>query len=208
MSKSVATLAPSVRNITKLFRQATAEEVETGAQWYADAFALVSKLAEGYALPPRVVAGIVAALSPLNSWGNNVNLANRFLAAGGLNAGYLGSQLAKARAILDGAPIEETLGGEKTINFYRSILSAGTDGVCIDRHAWSLAVNHRYTEGNIPSLKGKRYAAAVDAYQRAAVILSREAGTAISPAQVQSVTWTLWRRKFWAEGAFDAHDSI
>ena len=199
---------PSVRNITMLFRTATATEISEGANWYADAHEIAKALAVKHGVSVEIAAGVLAALSPLNSWGHNVNLAARFLAAGGLDAGYLYTQLAKARAILAGAPVEKTLGGEKTINFYLSILTAGAEGVCIDRHAWSLAVNVRYADDAMPTLKGKRYALAVAAYKRAAAILSREYGVTLTPAMVQSVTWVKWRAKFWAAGAFDAHETI
>lgn len=197
--------APNVRNITRLFRTATPEEVQAGADWYADARRIAGVYAERYNVSVEVAAGVIAALSPLNSWGNNLNLAARFLEAGGLDAGYLKSNLAKARAILAGAPIEATLSGLKVVNFYRSIVSAGTEGICIDRHAYALAANDRAASNEIPSLSPKRYAEYADAYARAAKILSRETGTSITPAQVQSVTWTLWRRLWWSEGAFDSH---
>lgn len=200
---------PNVQHITRLFRSATPEQIVAGAQWYSDAYALASALAAKNDVSVEIAAGVIAACSPLLSWGANVNLAARFLSTpGGLHAGYLGAQLAKARAIAGGADIVKTLGGEKTINFYRSIVSAGREGVCIDRHAWSLAVNVRYGENGMPTLKGKRYALAVAAYKRAAVILSREYDTPLSAAQVQSVTWTLWRSKFWSIGAFDGHAEI
>lgn len=199
---------PSVRNITRLFRTATTEQIVAGSAWYENAYGLADALATKHGTTAEIAAGVIAALSPLNSWGSNLNLAEAFLRAGGLHAGYLSAGLAKARAILAGADIEPTLSGAKTINFYRSIITAGREGVCIDRHAWSLAVNVRYEEGNIPTLKGKRYTLAVEAYKRAAKILSREYGETFTPAQVQAVTWVLWRQKFWAAGAFDSHDEI
>jgi hypothetical protein len=201
-------ITPQVRNITKLFRSADLETIQAGADWYQDARRIVDTLADAHKVNADIVVGIIAALSPLNSWGNNVNLATRFLAAGGLNSGYLGAQLAKANAIynlsdVSQESIETILGGDKTINFYRSIRSAGSEGVCIDRHAYALAVNTRYVEGAMPTLKGRRYAEVVGAYERAAAILSKEYDTPLTPAQVQSVTWVIWRRKFWSEGAFD-----
>lgn len=195
--------APSVRNITRIFRTASPEEVQAGADWYADARRIAEVYAERYEVTPEIAAGVIAALSPMNGWGANLNLAARFLAAGGLDAGYLKANLAKARAILAGAEIVPTLSGLKVTNFYRSIVSAGADGVCIDRHAYSLAANDRAASNAVPSLSPKRYAEYADAYVRAAKILSRESGVELTPAQVQSVTWTLWRRMWWSEGAFD-----
>jgi len=209
MSKTTTTPVPRTAHITRLFRTATPEQVIAGAQWYSDAHEISSTLAAKHGLTTEIVAGIFAALSPLQSYGANVNLLVRFLAAGGLHTGYLSGGLAKGRAILAGADIESTLNGDKTVNFYRSIATAGVEGVCIDRHSWSVSVNTRYTgDSPMPSLSGKRYALAVDVYKRAASILSRELGETITPAQCQAVTWSLWRAKFWAVGAFDSHETI
>ena len=200
--------APLTRHITKLFREATPEQIIAGADWYTDAHAVADALAVRYGVTLEVAAGVLAALSPLQSWGANVNLAARFLAAGGLHAGYLGVGLAKGRAILAGADIVATLKGDKIVNFYPAIVTKGAQGVAIDRHAWSIAVNTRSVADGMPSLSGKRYAAAVSVYVRATDILSKEYGMALTPAQVQAVTWILWRNKFWAVGAFDKHEAV
>lgn len=196
---------PSTRNITRIFREATPEQIEAGIDWYADARRIAGVLAEQYDVTLDVAAGVIAALSPLNSWGSNVNLTARFLAAGGLDAGYLKANLAKARRILAGEAIKPTLSGLKTQNFFDSIVSAGADGICIDRHAYCLAVNDRSVSNDVPSLSPKRYAEVAECYTRAARILSRELGMVLTPAVVQSVTWTVWRQKFWSAGAFDAN---
>lgn len=201
-------IEPQTRNITKVFREATPADIETASNWYADARRIAEAFSTKYGYTVEQCAGVIAAVSPLQSWGANVNLAARILDAGGLTSGYLSAGLAKATAILTGADIEATLKGLKITNFYRSIVSAGEYGVCVDRHAYSLAVATRYPEGDIPSLTGKRYAAVVDCYTRAAKILSKELEVTLTPAQVQSVTWVLWRRKFWASGAFDSHNEM
>lgn len=198
-------VTPSTRNVTAVFRSATPEQIEAGIDWYADARRIAGVFADQYGVTVEVAAGVIAALSPLNSWGANVNLAGRFLAAGGLDAGYLKANLAKARAILGGADIEATLSGLKVTNFYLSIVSEGREGVCIDRHAYSLAVNDRSVSNAVPSLSPKRYAEVADTYVRAAKILSRELGFKIAPAVVQSVTWTVWRQRYWSAGAFDGN---
>lgn len=202
------TLTPNTRHITRLFRTATAEEVQAGADWYADAYRIAGVFAERYNVSREVAAGVIAALSPLNAWGSNLNLAARFLDAGGLDAGYLKANLAKARAILAGAPIEKTLSGLKVVNFYKSIISQGREGICLDRHAVCIAVNDRSISNNIPKLSPKKYAEIAECYVRAAKILSREIGEEITPAQTQSVTWTLHRRLYWSEGAFDPKEEI
>lgn len=201
-------IEPQTRNITRLFREASISDIESGMQWYQDAYNVADALATKYGYDVPTVAGVIAALSPLQSWGANVNLAARFLEAGGLTSGYLSEGLRKAQRILDGADPLAILTSSKVSNFYRSIVSAGMDGVCIDRHAYSLSVATRYAGGGIPTLTPKRYAQVAECYVRAARILSKEYELSISPAQVQSITWVLWRRKFWSADAFNTHNEI
>lgn len=196
---------PSVRNITSVFRLATAEQIQAGIDWYADARRIAEVFAEKYDTTPEIAAGVIAALSPLNGWGANINLASRFLAAGGLDAGYLKAQLAKARAILAGADPVATLSGLKTVNFYLGIVSAGSEGITVDRHAYCLAVNDRSVSNDVPSLSPKRYAEVADCYARAAKILAREYDLPLTAAIVQAVSWVAWRQRYWAAGAFDGN---
>ncbi len=195
--------APSTRNVTRVFREATPDQVAAGLDWYADAYKIAGALAARYDVTLDTAAGILAALSPLNSWGANVNLAARFLDAGGLTSGYLGTGLrAGARILAGGSPLS-VLAGKKVNNFFRCIVSAGeTDAVCVDRHAFDLAVNTRQTDAVRPNLKGARYDTVADAYRRAARILG------VHAAQVQAVTWVSWRQRFWAVGAFDGHADL
>lgn len=189
-------ITPMVRNILRVYRSATPEQHDIGVNWYADALGIVTDFAQVHGTSVDVSAGVFAALSPQNGYGANVNLARRFMASGGtLTSGYLGMGLTKARAIHAGAEIEPTLSGLKTINFYRSIVTGGIDGVTIDRHAYCLAIGERLP--NAPKLSPKRYAEVAEAYTRAA------ARVGLTPAQIQAVTWVVWRARFWSAGAFD-----
>jgi len=200
-------MALHTRNITAVFRSADAELIAEGVAWYADARLIADALAARHSLPVHVTAGVLAALSPLNSWGNNVNLAARMLASGGtLTSGYLKANLAKARRIIAEGNID-ALGGLKVNNFYRSIISGGADGITIDRHAYCLAFNDRSMTQKVPKLSATRYAEIAERYRRASVILSKEYGMPLSPAVVQAVTWVVWRRRYWGAGAFDQYNA-
>jgi hypothetical protein len=194
----------STRNITRVFRTATDDQLANGIAWYLDAGIIAESLADAHGVTVEQSAGIIAALSPMMSWGANVNLAARFIGAGGLDRGALSLSLSKARAILAGDDIVTTLGGNKTTAFYRCIATLGmTDAVCIDRHAYDVATATRHNDATRPKLSDKRYRECVDAYRRASRILSKELGAPVSPAQVQAVTWVVWRARYWADGAFD-----
>lgn len=201
-----ATLSPSTRNITRVFRTATAEQRAAGFDWYADAHDTAKEFAATYGVTLEQAAGVIAALSPLNSWGANVKLARRMIASGGtMTTGYLTVGLTKARAILAGADPAELLTSDKVAAFYHGIVTRGaTDRVTIDRHAFDIAVNIRHTDATRPNIGKRVYRDASAAYVRAARILSREIGMEVSAAQVQAITWTTWRNRYWSVGAFDA----
>lgn len=199
-------MALHTRNVTSVFRSADADLIAEGIAWYADARRIADAFAVRHDVPLSVSAGVLAALSPLNSWGSNVNLAARMLASGGtLDRGYLKRNLAKARRIIAEGNIS-ALGGLKVNNFYLSIVSGGAEGVTIDRHAYCIAHNDRSKTNKVPKLSPARYAEIAERYRRAAVILSAEYGMPLSPAVVQAVTWVAWRRRYWGSGAFDTYN--
>lgn len=189
-----------VQNILDVYNSANVDQFLSGQEWYGDSFRIVAALADQYGYSRSIVAGVIAAVSPLNSWGHNINLAGRIIArhAQGIPVtdGYLKNGLEKANAILSGSNPEDVLKSNKIRNFYFSILTAGlTSAVCVDRHAYSIATGVRTTD--VPSMTDKRYNAIADAYREAAVILHVDA------AIVQAITWVVWRQRFWAVGAFD-----
>lgn len=193
---------PEAENIVALFIDAVASGI-VADNWYLEAREVAEALGKEYGYSTEVAAGVIAAVSPMNSWGANVNLAGRILAAAGqLASGYMKVGLAKANRIIAGEAPLEVLVSDKVSNFYRCIVSAGEDGVCIDRHAYDIAVNVRHTDATRPGLKGKRYASVAACYVTAAESLSAE-GYSVTAAQVQSVTWVQWRSRFWNRGAFD-----
>lgn len=196
----------TARNVTRLVRGATDEEFMAGVNWYSDARIIAQALADRGGVTVDCAAGVIAALSPLRSWGENVNLAARAIDSGGLVSGTMRDQILKVNTILGGAEPLDTLGGLKVRAFYECIIAGGdTSAVCIDRHAIDILLNTRNTDDTRLALTPKRYAAAVKAYRSAAKILSKELGVALTGAQVQAIAWVAWRNKFYAAGAYDNH---
>lgn len=200
MANDTITPERVTRNITSVFRSGTAEQVAKGLAWYDVASDTAESFAGLYGVTFEVAAGVIAALSPNNSWGHNVRLAERFVAQGGLTEGYFKANLEKASRILAGEDIPTVLNGRKTTNFYRSIITRGLDGITIDRHAWAIAVNQR---GATPSLSAARYGFAVAGYERAASRLAVTGEGDLTAAQVQAITWVIWRDRFWSAGAWE-----
>jgi hypothetical protein len=189
---------PSVANILAVYNMATADDLREGLAWYQTAHNWCRVTAKGRPHLIKRNAGIVAALSPMNGWGNNkrkaaelISLRGRVITAKGKPNGIgLGANVAKACLIYKGADPLDVLGGDKVRAFYQTILDPQGDiDPVIDRHAFDIAVGERTNEKRrgILSRKGV-YADFARAYREAAKIAG------IGSAQMQAVTWIAWRR--------------
>lgn len=188
---------PSVSNILAVYNAATAEDLREGLAWYQTAHNWCRVMAKGR---PHLIArnaGIVAALSPLNGWGNNKRKAAEVISKRGKiivekgkpNGIGLGSNVEKAIAIYNGAEPLSVLGGDKVRAFYQTILDPQGDiDPVIDRHAFDIAVGERTDEKRRGALSRKGvYHEFAMAYREAAKIAG------IGSAQMQAVTWIAWR---------------
>lgn len=190
---------PSVANILAVYNMATADDMREGLAWYntAHMWCVVSAGSHRPHLIRRN-AGIVAALSPMNAWGNNKRKAAQLIskrgrvvvAKGKPNGIGLGANVAKAIAIYNGADPLDVLGGDKVRAFYQTILDPQSQDVdpVIDRHAFDIAVGERTDDKRrgILSRKGV-YQDFANAYREAAKVAG------IGSAQMQAVTWIAWR---------------
>ena len=190
-----ATNTPQVRNITKVMREIINSDdvsVSQGVTWYNRA------RAHAALLDPNNVsraAGILAALSPLNSWPQNMRLASEIYAEKN-DLGYLQKNVSKARRIYAGELPLNVLGGNKVRSFFLNIV--GDDSVktvTVDRHAVDIACG-RVCNDKIRQhwTSGKRYWFVADMYVRAARIINSEFGTEFTGAQIQAITWVWWRK--------------
>ncbi len=181
-------LDPTVANILRVYRSATDEQLAAGIRWYDEAHTLA------VALDPTNVersAGVIAALSPMLGWGQNVTLATRAY-ADGVASGGLTASCDKADRILNGeAPLTVFGKGPKVRNFYLNILAPSdpNGGVTVDRHAFDIAVG-RVTDDETRGILGRKgmYDHFAGLYHQAA----RIAG--IGSPQMQAVTWVVWRQ--------------
>ena len=191
-------------NIITTYLVADERERAIGDDWYRAAHVFAQGLTKARkGLTISQACGIVAALSPQLSWRANQVAAVQLVRTGTAGA-VLGSNLAKARAILTGADVRETLGfndpekvkrgqGAKVRSFYLNILDpVRSTAVTVDRHAVAVAFGHLPEGREQVNLLGRRggYESVADAYREAADLL----GT--TPLRVQAVTWTVWRNRF------------
>lgn len=178
-------LRPSTRNVLKVYDSALDGARAEGEQWYA--------LARGQAWEmcpdnPRAAAGVIAALSPQTSW--EQNLVNAWRLYEGGDPRGLGANLLKALRCYAGEEPLDVLGGPKVRAFFRCIAEPETDAVCVDRHAWDVAVGMRQSTVERVGLTPRRYEEAAVAYRRAARLRD------VPPHVVQAVTWVEWRARY------------
>jgi hypothetical protein len=226
---STTELKFSTRNITRVFRSATPEEIDAGRQWYQRARALAVELAN---MPewsePDVweeevtkAAAVIAVLSPRVSWPRNRELVQHVyrLASGGwwakagatvetVRAGWqhgLSDGATKAfRMLVLGEDPDDVVKGPKVRQFWHTIVDPSDPrAVVVDRHAFDVAAG-RVTNDDSRKILSRVgvYDEISQLYRQAAKALQGQQLladgivdlTGITPAEVQAVTWTVWRR--------------
>lgn len=180
-------------NILSTYRQASDSDIATGLAWYGDALALATELD-----PTRVrhAVGIIAVLSPMTSWPENVKKA-RMVYETGTTYG-LAKNVEKAVRIFNGENPDDVVSGPKVSSFYHNIL--GDDvAVTIDRHAIDVAYGKVQTDAEranaVKSTKARDgYGMIRQAYSLVADKVSAERGDRVTGAQMQAIVWVYWRR--------------
>lgn len=192
-------------NILKVYEQAEPDELRYGLNWYHIANLEAKKLSMEFGVTVGQAAGIIAALSPNQSWLTNLNAVRTLLQAvkdgkqpGDIKIPAYGLNKLKGFQIALGAKPSKVLGGLKVRAFYQNILRPNSSlEVTVDGHAYSVwhGTRFRVTDGDnkagqkIPNLaKMGRYDAIAEDYREVA----RQLG--LQPWQVQAVTWVVWRR--------------
>ena len=192
MAKPENRLRGSYKNILQL--PMTAENVVAGETWYTEAnkIAFTVGVLAGYSDEDatKVGAGVLSALSPTITWGENINIAI-LLVTQGIRKTYQ-SQTDKALAILDGKDPMEVLGdrARKTKAFYQAIVDPNNDysEPVVDRHAVAVYMGRVVSDRELKALEStKVYNRIAKAYIRA----GREVG--INHHILQASTWMQWR---------------
>lgn len=192
-------MTTEVRNILKVYRQATQQEHERGTKWYADAKAQAQEIANLHDVPLRIVVGVIAALSPNNKWERNLKDASNMIAV------FLRGDPVdmckpctytkmrdKAWSVIEQVPqddvsVMKVLNGQKIVSFFSNIM--GHDNCTIDGHAYNIAKGKRVTLTDNETGMGKaEYQKMQAAYTRAA----KRVGLKVY--ELQAVTWVVWKR--------------
>lgn len=176
------------RNISTVYARSTDADITAGRAWYQNAHDTARTIAGNV----ETGAGILAAFSPMMEWKRNVELATSAIERNRFTGHIFSANNRKARKIWDGAHPLDVLGGQKVRAFYSNILHAGrTDDVCVDRHAWDVALGKVQTdeERDKNRLPPKRYRTVAQAYRNVA----RKNG--LTGSEMQAIVWVTWRRE-------------
>lgn len=192
-------MTKEVRNILKVYRQATQYEYAVGIQWYPSAKSQASTIALQHGVPLRIVVGVIASLSPNNKWERNLKDASNMFAV------FLRGDPVdvckpctytkmrdKAWSVIEQMPetdaeVETILKGQKIVSFFRNIM--GYDTCTIDGHAYNIARGKRAVLTSEETDMGKKeYLTLQAAYQRAA----KRVGLKVY--ELQAITWVVWKR--------------
>jgi len=190
-----------VKNILKVYRRATPEDIANGLEWYdrAKRYATIISNLSGVNL--NTVVGVMAALSPNNRWERNVKDTERMVWAwvkgedlSDFKVSCYNTMKQKAWSILeddltDDDDILTRLNGQKIRSFYSNI--RGLTEVTIDGHAYNIALGIRQGLTSDKTNMGKKlYREMQSAYVKAA----KRVG--VKPHELQAITWTTWKREY------------
>lgn len=190
-----------VRNILKVYRRATHDDIAHGIEWYDRAKREAERIAQTHGLPVKTVVGVMAALSPNNKWERNVRDTDTMCKAwvccdclSDFKVSCYNTMKEKAWSILvdeldDDTDILTRLNGQKIRSFYSNII--GLEEVTIDGHALNIALGKRQGLTDDKTNMGKRQYRELQAcYVRAAKRVK------VKPHVLQAITWTTWRREY------------
>ena len=189
-----------VRNILKVYRRATTDDIANGVEWYSRAKRYSHAIADRTGIHVNTVIGVMAALSPNNKWERNVQDCERMCRAWvrgdelyDFKVSCYNTMKLKAWSILEDDltsddEILDRLNGQKIRSFYSNI--RGLDEVTIDGHALNIALGVRQgLTTDKTNMSKKVYKQMQEVYVRAAKRVD------IKPHVLQAITWTTWKRE-------------
>ena len=189
-----------VRNILKVYRRATTDDIAIGYKWYDEAKTYCSIISGLSGFKLNTVIGVMAALSPNNKWERNIADCERMCWAwvkgddlDDFKVSCYNTMKLKAWSILEDNltsddDILTRLNGQKIRSFYSNI--RGLDEVTIDGHALNIAMGIRQgLTTDKTNMSKKVYRQMQEVYVRAAKRVD------IKPHVLQAITWTTWKRE-------------
>lgn len=138
---------PNLSSINQSIEKWLSFGIEGGLDWYDQAHSFSKELSIKHDVKIQVVAGLIAATSPMKSWPLNKKMVEDFLQ--GTPIGHLGNQVQKCKLIMELKDLQMSdleldnkiihiLRGKKTSSFYHNIMyPKKSNRVTIDVHIWN-----------------------------------------------------------------------
>jgi len=172
-----------IENLTNIGNSLTTYEVIAGMGWYTGAENLARRLARKYGVTKHQAAGVIAAMSPNQSWSNNIRMAEMALAG---NPRGFSHAVARVKRILAGGSIISTFPepdgpSHKIREFYRAI-AGNPNAVVIDRWALRAATGKRWADIHDLQRVGV-YAMVASCYREVAELFE------MAPRDFQAAVW-------------------
>lgn len=172
-----------IENLIDIGNSLTTYEVIAGTGWYRGAENLARRLARKYGVTKHQAAGVIAAMSPNQTWKNNIVMAESALAG---NPKGFATSVARVKRILAGGSIigtfpEPSGPSHKIREFYRAI-AGNPNAVVIDRWALRAATGNPFADVHDLARKGV-YMMVADCYREVAQKFDME------PREFQASVW-------------------
>ena len=177
-------------NIINCYHLATKDEISKGKLWYLDARKICKRIAKETNTKLITACGVMAALSPNNTWEQNQIDCKKYLLDQNHRPATYGMMREKAESIIieDNSTVNsicKILNGQKITRFFLNIYSRRFNVVTIDRHAISIYFgthehDFKYTPKRVAKIRAD--------YKRAAQMIG------IPAYQLQAITWVTWKR--------------
>ena len=193
----------SIHRLYRLYELASETDKANGRTWYDNACSAVVQLAIKHATTPKVVAGIVAALSPNARWTRNLEDTDNVLYVGlspysiadyhECTVSTYNSNKVKAFAIAEfawcatGEPLD-ILRGPKVTAFYLNLIG-DSSALTLDSHAYNAFCGFRATGSDLPGMRAQLTRDAREAYTRAAAVKGE------TVAAFQAIIWLTWKAR-------------
>ena len=193
----------SIHRLYRLYELASESEKQTGRAWYERARVDIGELAIQHQTTTKIVAGVVAALSPNVHWDRNIEDANSVLGVGlspyeladyhECTVSTYNSNKVKAFAIaeLDWNTRGESLDilrGPKVTAFYLNLIG-DSSALTLDSHAYNAFCGFRATGSDLPGMRAQLTRDAREAYTRAAGVKGE------TVAAFQAIIWVTWKAR-------------
>lgn len=191
----------SITNITRVFEQADAFELNAGREYYQKTHDLIYTRAVRFSFAPEVCFGVFAAMSPNNDEAGNYRDMDSLLTVVGrqgqyesFNVSTWGPNKLKAwRIARYGESPLSVLGGAKVRSFYRNMRDpADKRVVTIDGHCYNIWHGKRVPLRRKPGTPAPEEKASYQEVANGFRAVAKQAG--VLPCQLQATVWMTWKR--------------